>query len=94
MLDVKEIIDFFKFDKTNIDNWVFKLFYKGTFLLFLFGSAVSILTQYVGDPIHCDFGERWEQLGDQYCWIHSTSKIPSGKCTLFRNKRIAPNLMP
>ena len=30
MFDVKEILDFFKFDDTNIDGWVFKLFYKGT----------------------------------------------------------------
>ena len=27
----------------DIDNWIFKLFYKGSFVLFLMGSMVGIL---------------------------------------------------
>ena len=82
MFEVKELFDFFKFDHVNIDNWIFKLFYKGCFLLFLSGCAVSALTQFVGEPIHCDFGEEYQTYGDTYCWIHSSTKIPlgHGKC--------------
>ena len=81
MLDVKEIVNFFKFDTTNIDNWVFKLFYKGCFILFLIGSALSILTQYFGDPINCDFKDDLKDLGNNYCWLHSKNKIHPSKYT-------------
>ena len=80
MLDVKEIVNFFKFDTTNIDNWVFKLFYKGCFILFLIGSAVGILIQYFGDPMNCDFAEKMRDLANNYCWLHSKMKINNSKC--------------
>ncbi len=55
---------------------VFKLFYKGSFILFLMGSMVGILSQYFGEPINCDFKGIDSEMASDYCWIHGSSYIP------------------
>ena len=77
---VGEIVKYFQFDNTNIDNLVYKLFYKGCFILFLIGSTVGLLGQYFGDPIICNFSESIRDLANNYCWIHGQFHIPQGKC--------------
>ena len=77
---VDDIVKYFKFDATNIDNIVFKLFYKGCFILFLMGSTVGLLSQYFGDPINCNFEGKIGDLANDYCWIHGQFYIPPGKC--------------
>ena len=76
---INDIAKYLKFDQTNIDNWVFKLFYKGCFILFLMGSMVGILSQYFGDPINCDFKGLDKHLANDYCWIHGSPYIPHGQ---------------
>lgn len=73
---IGDIVKYFSFDETNIDNWVFKLFYKGCFILFLCGSMVGILSQYFGEPINCDFKGIDSEMASDYCWIHGSSYIP------------------
>ena len=73
---VADIVKHFTFDDVNIDNWVFKLFYKGSFILFLMGSMVGILSQYFGEPINCDFKGIDSEMASDYCWIHGSSYIP------------------
>ena len=77
---VDDIVKYFQFDNTNIDNIVYKLFYKGCFILFLMGSTVGLLTQYFGDPINCNFPGSISDLANDYCWIHGQFYIPPGKC--------------
>ena len=76
---INDIAKYLKFDQTNIDNWVFKLFYKGCFILFLMGSMVGILSQYFGDPINCDFKGLDKHMANDYCWIHGSPYIPHGE---------------
>ena len=73
---VSDIVKHFTFDDTNIDSWTFKLFYKGSFIFFLMGSMVGILSQYFGEPINCDFKGIDSEMASDYCWIHGSSFIP------------------
>ena len=73
---IGDIAKYFKFDEVNTDNWVFKLFYKGCFILFLMASMVGILSQYFGEPINCDFKGIDSEMASDYCWIHGSSYMP------------------
>lgn len=76
-----EIIDSFKsllnINKICIDNVIFKLHYKATFLMLLVFSVVVTARQYIGDPIDCIVDEIPQEIMDSYCWIYSTFTIPS-----------------
>ena len=48
---LKDLVDYFKLEEINIDNWTFKLFYKGSSVICMLGATVGIATQYFGDPI-------------------------------------------
>ncbi len=50
-----DIVKYLKFDETDIDNWIFKLYHKGCAIVFLVGSMVSIFSQYFGEPIRSEF---------------------------------------
>ncbi len=65
---VGDLVQYFKFDEVNIDNWHFKLYYKGGTILFFVGSLVGVLTQYFGDAINCDFTTINQDVASDYCW--------------------------
>ena len=73
---VGDVVKYFSFDDVNVDNWVFKLFYKGAFIILLVGSMVGITSQYFGEPINCDFKGIDSEMASDYCWIHGSSYIP------------------
>ena len=89
---LSDLAHYFKLDETNIDNWTFKLFYKGSSVICMLGATVGIATQYFGDPIRypspcqiqsiyvpffsCEFQGINSDLAQEYCWIHGTSYIP------------------
>ena len=50
------IKNFFEINTISIDNWTFKLFYKWSTTLFVFGSICVTHKQFFGDPILCDAG--------------------------------------
>ena len=52
---LSDLAHYFKLDETNIDNWTFKLFYKGSSVICMLGATVGIATQYFGDPIRLLF---------------------------------------
>ncbi|QQP58449.1 Innexin [Caligus rogercresseyi] len=72
---LQDLVKYFTFDEVDIDNWNFKLFHKGTALVFFMGSLVGVLTQYFGQPISCDFKGVNKDLANDYCWIHGSSYI-------------------
>ena len=75
---VSDIVKQFTFNKVNIDNWVFKLFYIGCFSLFLSGHLLSVMTQTLFKPIICDIdGISDKEYANTYCWIHGSSHIGS-----------------
>ena len=76
---VGDIVKYFSFDEINIDNWVFKLYYKGCFVLFLLGSMVGIVSQYFGEPINCDFKVRNDMAGVQL------DRIRAFHCVVFNS---------
>ena len=51
-----DLASWFKLDEIDIDNWMFKLYYRASALLCMTGATVGIATQYFGDPI------RWSRL--------------------------------
>jgi hypothetical protein len=70
--ELKKLINL---DSIKIDNNVFRLHYKATFLIMFCASLLTTLYTYVGDPIDCIVIP--EKMMDSYCWIHSTFTIPS-----------------
>ncbi|TRY61749.1 hypothetical protein TCAL_03670 [Tigriopus californicus] len=73
---LSELITYLEFDEINIDNWYFKLYYKGCVVCFFAGSLVGVLSQYFGQPISCDFRTVHSDMATDYCWIHGSSYIP------------------
>lgn len=66
-----------KLDSVCIDNNVFRLHYKATFVILVVASLLVTSKQYIGDPIDCIVEEIPNNVMDTYCWIHSTFSIPS-----------------
>ena len=50
---IHDLASWFKLDEIDIDNWMFKLYYRASALLCMTGATVGIATQYFGDPIRC-----------------------------------------
>ena len=66
---VSSVVKYLTVKETNIDNLVFKLYYKFTFVLLFASSVLLHLTQFFGDPITCNFGKEY---AEDYCWIHGS----------------------
>ena len=67
------VVRYFTIKETNIDNLVFKLFYKFTFILLFTSSMLLHLTQCFGDPINCQFAGKNSNFEEDYCWIHGSA---------------------
>jgi len=66
-----------KIDAVKIDNNVFKLHYRATFLVMTCACIFITANCYIGDPIDCMVAGVPGDMMDTYCWIHSTYSIPS-----------------
>jgi len=77
MFDIlKEVKGLTKLDPICIDNNVFRLHYKATFIVLVTSSLLVTSQQYIGDPIDCIVEDSVPQnVMDTYCWIHSTYSI-------------------
>jgi len=64
-----------KLDKICIDNTIFRLHYKATFVILVTASLLVTCKQYIGDPIDCIVEEIPRDVMDTYCWIHSTFSL-------------------
>ncbi|KAI1289286.1 Innexin inx2 [Halotydeus destructor] len=61
-----------------IDNSVFRLHYRVTFLFLVACSVMVTARQYFGDPIDCiSKDDIPSKLLDTYCWIHTTFSVES-----------------
>lgn len=68
----------FKTSKIVIDNYVFQLHYRATFLVLFAFSLLVTGRQYFGDPIDCiSKDDIPSDLLDTFCWIHTTFSVPS-----------------
>lgn len=65
-----------KLDVVCIDNNVFRLHYKATFVILVAFSLLVTSRQYIGDPIDCIVDEIPLHIMDTYCWIYSTFTLP------------------
>ena len=80
MLFFDSIKGYLKFDDVWIDNIVFRLHYKATFIIFVTASLFLTSRQFFGPPIACYVDVMSGVPGyimDTYCWIHSTYSIPT-----------------
>ncbi len=48
---LSDLVKYFAFDEINIDNWMFKMYYKVSMIICMTGATVGIASQYFGDPI-------------------------------------------
>jgi len=64
-----------KLDSICIDNNIFRLHYKATFIVLVTASLLVTSKQYIGDPIDCIVEEIPQNVMDTYCWIHSTYSV-------------------
>lgn len=75
-----DLTKYLKLDKVRIDNDVFRLHYKLTFLLLLGSSIILTLKDFFGHPIHCINPHPKtisQEFLDNYCWITSTYSVHS-----------------
>merc|ERR1712018_770599 len=80
------ITKFFKTDEVDRDNTVFKLFSRASFALCLVAAILVAATNYIGDPIKCiQSGDIPQDVIEEYCWIHGTTKIPDDYKNLYEN---------
>lgn len=63
---------FVKPDKVCIDNKIFRLCTKVTFVILCGFSILVTSNQYIGDPIHCIVDVIPKKVMDTYCWFYST----------------------
>ena len=75
---VGSVVKYLTVKETNIDNFVFKLFYKLTFILLFASSVLLHLTQFFGDPISCNFAGKSSDYIEDYCWIHGSPAFSYG----------------
>merc|ERR1719312_1316403 len=91
--DLKDLkkISKFNWDLVKIDNWVFRLHYVVSVIIFVGYSGIVTLNTYVGDPIDCIHHgkESWnDDDGDYLDWsaISMVRKVSStrgwGQCIL------------
>lgn len=78
MLDLfSSVKSLIKLDEVSIDNAIFRLHYKATFILLITGSILVTAKQYFGEPISCIVAaEIPQKVMDTYCWIESTFTLP------------------
>ncbi|CAL4075286.1 unnamed protein product, partial [Meganyctiphanes norvegica] len=64
--------------KAQVDNAVFHLHYRVTFLIFLISSMLVTAKEFLGTPIQCLAGKGVSaKVLNTYCWIMSTFSLPS-----------------
>lgn len=63
--------------EVNIDNEVFRLHYRASFIVMIMASILVTSKQYIGDPIDCMADSIDGGIMDVYCWIHSTFSVPA-----------------
>ena len=49
-----DLVSYFTLDEINIDNWVFKLYYKVSTVLCMLGASIGVAQGYFGKPITYD----------------------------------------
>ena len=73
---MSDLVAYFTLDEINIDNWVFKLFYKVSTIICMVGAMVGVAQTYFGKPISCQFSTIDQELANDYCWMHGSAYIP------------------
>eukprot|EP00092_Neocalanus_flemingeri_P049958 GFUD01057596.1.p1 GENE.GFUD01057596.1~~GFUD01057596.1.p1 ORF type:complete len:298 (+),score=55.72 GFUD01057596.1:61-954(+) len=83
-----------KLDKICIDNNIFRLHYKASFIILVTASLLVTSKQYIGDPIDCIVEEIPQGVMDTYCWIHATFTIPNRVLSDIGNEVPHPGVAP
>lgn len=62
--------------KAQVDNAVFHLHYRVTFLIFLISSGLVTAREFIGNPIQCLANGIKGSVLNTYCYIMSTFSVP------------------
>ena len=52
---LSDLVSYFTLDEINIDNVVFKLYYKVSTVICMLGATIGVAQSYFGKPITCSF---------------------------------------
>merc|ERR1719369_1237473 len=63
------------FEKIAIDNYVFRLHYKVTVIIFILFTFMVTAKQYFGEPINCLAEGVPANIVNVHCWVHGTFTI-------------------
>lgn len=69
---IKDLKKFIQPDKVTIDNNVFRICTKVTFIILATASIMVTSKQYIGDPIDCIVDTIPRKIMNSYCWFFST----------------------
>jgi len=95
MFDVFEkFTQYFTWDKTDLDNWVWKLYSKASVAICMLAAALCICSTYFGSPIDC-YGVE-DPFITQYCWVHGSYHFALSQQHLveYIHNRIGQNCIP
>jgi len=93
MFDVfRSVKPLLKLDKICIDNNIFRLHYKATFVILVTASLLVTSKQYIGDPIDCIVDDIPGNVMDTYCWIHSTHSLNCNDTFDLKNPEAHPGV--
>ena len=67
---LSDLVNYFTIDEINIDNVVFKLYYKVSTVLCMLGASIGLAQAYFGKPISCTFNGKSDEMANDYCWMH------------------------
>eukprot|EP00091_Calanus_sinicus_P002595 TRINITY_DN12675_c0_g1_i1.p1 TRINITY_DN12675_c0_g1~~TRINITY_DN12675_c0_g1_i1.p1 ORF type:complete len:141 (-),score=10.42 TRINITY_DN12675_c0_g1_i1:53-475(-) len=72
-----DVIKSFHLGDVKIDNWMFRLHYVISVVIFVGYSLIVTMNTYVGDPIDCKHhgNEDWGDYLDWFCYIHGTESL-------------------
>ena len=84
---LSDLVSYFTLDEINIDNLVFKLFYKVSTILCMVGASIGVAQSYFGKPISCQFSTIDQELANDYCWMHGSAYIPPEYQVYYKQKR-------
>lgn len=82
-----------KIDFVTIDDLVFRLHYRFTFISLLVCSVLITGEQFFGKPIKCiKGGDVPEKLLETYCWVEGTFTLPKGLLKAIGTEVAAPGI--
>lgn len=73
----KELKKFIHADRVCIDNSIFRICTKVSFVVLVSISLLITSRQYIGEPMECIVDDIPKKVMNSFCWFHSTYTLPN-----------------